>query len=60
MIRRAPEAFARADDLLTRLSDGELHLAVDRYPLDRAATAWQALATGTARGRVVLEVSGDR
>jgi NADPH2:quinone reductase len=60
MIRRGPQAFARADDLLVRLSKGELHLAVDRYPLTGVAAAWQALATGTARGRVVLEVSGDR
>jgi NADPH:quinone reductase-like Zn-dependent oxidoreductase len=57
MIRRAPQAFARADDLLVRLARGELRLAVDRYPLTGAAAAWRALATGTARGRVVLEVA---
>jgi NADPH:quinone reductase-like Zn-dependent oxidoreductase len=57
MIRRAPQAFARAGDLLARLSAGELRLAVDRYPLNEAAAAWRALAAGDARGRVVLEVS---
>ncbi len=60
MIRRAPQALVRAGDLLARLSGGELRLAVDRYPLAEAAAAWQALAAGTARGRVVLEISAYR
>ncbi|MBW8485861.1 quinone oxidoreductase family protein [Actinomadura parmotrematis] len=60
MIRRAPQAFALADGLLSRLSAGDLTLAVDRYRLDEAAAAWQALAAGGARGRVVLEATGDR
>ncbi|WP_336213184.1 quinone oxidoreductase family protein [Nonomuraea sp. LPB2021202275-12-8] len=54
MQRRAPQAFAVAGELLLRLSKGELTLALDRYPLDRVADAWQALAGGTAAGRVVL------
>lgn len=60
MIRRAPQAFGVADDLLRRLSKGELTLGMDRYRLEDAAAAWEALATGRARGRVVLEVAGAR
>ncbi|MFI0406702.1 zinc-binding alcohol dehydrogenase family protein [Actinomadura sp. 3N508] len=60
MIRRAPQAFALADDLLVRLSEGELILRTDRYDLAEAPAAWQALTDGRARGRVVLEVSVDR
>ena len=55
MIRRAPQAFALANGLLTRLSAGELTLRVQRYPMDRAADAWEAMASGAAAGRVVLE-----
>lgn len=57
LIRRAPAAFAIADGLLASLSAGELTLRMDAYPLSGAAGAWQALAHGTAAGRVVLEVA---
>jgi NADPH2:quinone reductase len=54
MIRRAPAAFALADGLLARLTAGELHLAVTRYDLAEAATAWADLAAGRVDGRAVL------
>jgi NADPH:quinone reductase-like Zn-dependent oxidoreductase len=54
MIRRAPAAFAMADDLLVRLSRGELRLEVTSYPLSEVARAWTDLCAGQARGRVVL------
>ncbi|WP_433136231.1 quinone oxidoreductase family protein [Actinomadura nitritigenes] len=60
MIRRAPQAFALADELLVRLSAGELILRTDRYALAAAPVAWEALGAGRADGRVVLEVAGDR
>ncbi len=54
MQRRAPQAFARADDLLRRLDAGELALLVACYPLAEVATAWADLRGNRARGRVVL------
>ncbi len=54
MIRRAPSAFERADDLLRRLSAGSLQLPVTSFGLDAVNQAWEALRTNTARGRVVL------
>ena len=60
MIRRAPQAFGLANGLLSRLSAGELTLRLERYPLEHAALAWTALASGAAAGRVVLEVPRDR
>ncbi len=57
MIRRAPQAFELANGLLSRLSAGELTLRLERYPLQQAARAWTALASGAAAGRVVLEVA---
>ncbi|MGY1608376.1 quinone oxidoreductase family protein [Geodermatophilus sp. SYSU D00700] len=58
MIRRAPEAFARAGDLLARLAAGELHLAVTRYDLADAAAAWADLGAGRVDGRAVLVPAG--
>lgn len=54
MLRRAPEAYAQADRLLTRLSAGELCLPVAAYPLSDVDRAWQDLATGRVLGRVAL------
>lgn len=57
-VRRAPQAFARADGLLARLSAGELVLPVEAYPLQDALAAWERLRSGLARGRVVLQAGG--
>lgn len=56
-VRRAPQAFARADRLLTRLSRGELVLPVEVFALEDMADAWERLGSGQARGRVVLRMS---
>jgi len=55
MIRRQAAAAAVAAELLEALAAGTLKLAVTRLPLDRIADAWQLLAGGRARGRVVVE-----
>jgi len=57
-VRRAPQAFARADDVLVRLSRGELTLRVERFALADADAAWDRLGSGRAAGRVVLVVGG--
>lgn len=56
MQRRAPQAFGVAGELLTRLSRGDLRLNLSCYPLEQAGLAWQALADGSAAGRVVLQL----
>ncbi len=58
MMRRAPEAFALAGDLLARLTTGELRLAVSSRPLAEAATVWADLAAGRVDGRAVV-LPGD-
>ncbi|MBY5162594.1 NAD(P)-dependent alcohol dehydrogenase [Salsipaludibacter albus] len=51
----SPDRGARTADLAALLVDGAITPVVDReLPLDRAAEALDLLASGTARGRIVL------
>ena len=59
MIRRAPEAFAVADDLLRDLSVGTLRLATTVRDLTELDSAWADLGAGRVRGRLVLRMDGQ-
>ena len=54
MLRREAEARAAAPDLLARLADGRLQLALRTFPLVDAAKAMKWIAERGHRGRAVL------
>ena len=54
MLRREAEARAAAPELLTRLGDGRLELALRTFPLAKAAEAMAWIAERGHRGRAVL------
>ena len=54
IIRREAAARAAAPQLLQRIADGRLQLAVREFPLDQAAEALQWIATRGHGGRAVL------
>jgi NADPH:quinone reductase len=54
MLRRDAAGRAAAPELLARLADGRLRLAVSEFPLAEAAHAMQWIATRGHRGRAVL------
>ncbi|MBC9713228.1 zinc-binding dehydrogenase [Streptomyces sp. TRM66268-LWL] len=54
MIRQERRAREVSGDLVRRLSEGELELAVQEFGLTEAATALDALRGGRVRGRAVL------
>lgn len=54
MIRQERRAREVSDDLVRRLSEGELTLAVERFGLADATAALDALRAGRVRGRAVL------
>ena len=59
MIRRAPAAFRLADELLPRLSRGELRLGITPYDLADVETVWANLAARRVHGRAVLRISRE-
>jgi len=54
MLRREAEARAAAPELLSRLADGRLQLALRTFPLSQAAEAMAWVAERGHRGRAVL------
>jgi NADPH2:quinone reductase len=54
ILRREAVARAAAPDLLQRIGDGRLELAVREFPLDEASAALQWIATRGHGGRAVL------
>jgi len=54
MLRREAEARAAAPELLSRLADGRLRLALRTFPLSQAAEAMAWIAERGHRGRAVL------
>ena len=54
MLRREAEARAAAPELLARLADGRLELALRTFPLSQAAEALAWIAERGHRGRAVL------
>lgn len=60
MIRRAPEAFGVAGDLLRRLSTGELALAITPLPMADIERAWDRGQRGETTGRLVLIAPQER
>ena len=54
MLRREAEARAAAPELLSRLADGRLRLALRTFPLSQAAEAMAWVAERGHRGRAVL------
>ena len=54
MVRREAAARARAPELLARLADGRLRLAVDTYPLEQGPRLLAELDRRRGRGRPVL------
>jgi NADPH:quinone reductase len=54
ILRREAAARAAAPDLLQRIADGKLQLAVRQFPLAQAHEALQWIATRGHRGRAVL------
>ncbi len=54
MLRREAEARAAAPELLARLADGRLHLALRSFALSQAAEAMAWIAERGHRGRAVL------
>lgn len=57
MLYRHAQGEAVAEEMSMLLESGELTLAVDTYPLDRAAEAVDALRARRAKGRVALLVT---
>ncbi|VWX55922.1 Alcohol dehydrogenase [Burkholderiales bacterium 8X] len=56
MFRREPSGRAAAPELLARLADGRLQLAVQTFALEEAARAMQWITERGHRGRAVLTV----
>lgn len=54
MVRREAQAREKAPELLQRLADGRLALAVEEFPLEQAVKLLPALAQRRGRGRAVL------
>jgi NADPH2:quinone reductase len=57
MLRRAAEARAAVPELLARIADGRLQLAVQSFALTQAAEAMEWIAQRGHRGRAVLTCS---
>lgn len=56
LMRREAAARQYAHELLPRIADGTLSIAVDPYPLDEVATAWTRLQQGKLNGRAVIRL----
>jgi NADPH:quinone reductase-like Zn-dependent oxidoreductase len=53
-----PDAFARGyRELCEHARDGRIRFEVESYPLERVADAWERQASGSARAKIVVELT---